>query len=299
MGIHDREYYRDDRTGGTWGTGPTGGMTAVVWIISITVVVHVVQLLGANHVNGRTIDRVGDWLELGTETFLAGQIWRLETYAFLHDLGGLWHILFNMFLLYVTGREFEQVRGSREFVAFYLLAAIVAGLAYLGLAIVLGDQTPVIGASGAVNAVLWWYALRHPKEIWYLFFVIPVPVFWIAVLKAVFDVYPVLVQLGGGDVGDNVAHACHLGGVAFGVLYTQYHWQLTGWWPSRGRGLKSLLRRRPNLKVHRPEEPEVDFDVRVDGLLEKVLREGEASLTADERAVLMEASRRARERSPR
>jgi hypothetical protein len=104
---------------------------------------------------------------------------------------------------------------------------------------------------------------------------------------------------GRGSPDDRIAHSAHLGGLLFGILYQQSGWRVTGWLPEWTR-VRKLFRRQPSLRVHRPAEPEPDFgpdfESRVDALLDKVARSGESSLTTEEREVLMEASRRARNR---
>jgi hypothetical protein len=106
-----------------------------------------------------------------------------------------------------------------------------------------------------------------------------------------------IVQLSGDQVFDGIAHAAHLGGALFGVLYWHYHWQLDG---LLGRlGMPTLprisRRRRPRLRVVAPP-PEPDEMSRVDELLQKIHELGQESLTAEERAILAEASERIRNR---
>ncbi|MEZ6065930.1 MAG: rhomboid family intramembrane serine protease [Planctomycetaceae bacterium] len=301
MGIHDREYYRGNAPGSGWGAGPgAGARSAMSVILWTTIVAYVIQLLVG--------DRVTAWFDLRLSTppgfypgkghgVLSGEVWRLLTYGLLHDRHSPWHIIFNLYILYITGRDFEATRGSREFLTFYITGILVAAVAYLVFGALVGSTIPSIGASGAVNAVFIWYALMHPREIWYILFVIPVPVLWIAVLKIIFDLHPALLQLAGDDPGTGIAHACHLGGVLLGALYFYNNWFLSGWLPTRGFNLNRAFRKRPPLKVHRPEVPAAEFNERVDELLDKVHREGEASLTQEERELLMEASRRARGKS--
>src|SRR5690606_3637512 len=96
--------------------------------------------------------------------------------------------------------------------------------------------------------------------------------------------------------GMAVAHSAHLGGIVFGVLYHVFGWNLTAGRFGSLPDFRKMLRRKPNLKVHQPPPDDSRFDSRVDALLEKVAQQGEASLTDEERSVLIEASRRARER---
>ncbi len=95
--------------------------------------------------------------------------------------------------------------------------------------------------------------------------------------------------------GDYVAHAAHLGGALFGFIYYKTGWTLFSLFP--GNVLKrGLGQRRPKLKLHSPEQDDESLSRRVDEILEKISREGEASLSKDERRVLEDASRRYQKR---
>jgi hypothetical protein len=119
-----------------------------------------------------------------------------------------------------------------------------------------------------------------------LFFFIPIPAWLAAVLFVGIDI------LGAsGTAGDpHVAYSMHLAGAAFAAVYFQFDWSLTELkfarlaWPKFGR--------RPHLHIHTPEEePNSDLGEEVDHILEKIYRDGEASLTPKERKTLEAASR--------
>lgn len=294
MGLESRDYYRSEPSGVGWDAGSSRGFSAVTWVIIITGGVYIVQLLLGE---GFT-----EWFDLDPAAVLHGELWRLCTYDFLHSRESPWHILWNMYILYVTGREFEQRRGSREFVAFYLLAGVLSGVLFVLWSLGLRQVHPAIGASGAVVAVMIVYALTYPRQVWYFFGVIPIPIWVIAGLTVIFDLHPMLLELSGERVADGIAHSAHMGGILFGALYWKQNWRVTSWLPAgRPGGGKRWFQRRPQLKIHRESAPVHDarFDRRVDELLEKVAREGEASLTDEERSILIEASRRARHRMSR
>lgn len=292
MGIENREYYREERPAYAWEDHGRGrSWSAVTWMLLITVATFVAQLvLGP---------RFTELLMLQPQLVQQGQIWRLLTYAFLHHPGDPWHILLNMWVLHMSGRDFEARRGSAEFVAFYLMAAVIAGLAVLGWEAVSGRGAAALGASGATSAVLMVYAFTYPRSQILMFGFLPMPMLTFAGLIILLDSLPLLRELTGGRP-DGIAHTAHLGGFAFGILYQRFNWRVLNWLPFSGRiSWGKLVRRQPALKVHRPP-PSVtelpDFEQRVDDLLDKVARSGEASLTDEERQILVEASRRARNR---
>src|SRR5205823_6729715 len=81
-------------------------------------------------------------------------LWQLVTYIFLH--GGFFHILFNMFGLYMFGSELERTWGTREFTKFFFLCGI--GAAITSVVVCPRSPIPIIGASGAIFGLLLAYA---------------------------------------------------------------------------------------------------------------------------------------------
>ncbi|MET0204767.1 MAG: rhomboid family intramembrane serine protease, partial [Casimicrobiaceae bacterium] len=85
------------------------------------------------------------------------QVWQLLTYGFLH--GGLVHLLFNMFALYMFGGALEQVVGSRRFTAYYLVSVLAAAVTQLLVMALAREIYPTVGASGGVFGLLLAYAI--------------------------------------------------------------------------------------------------------------------------------------------
>lgn len=149
------------------------------------------------------------------------RIWQPFTYLFLHDASTIWHILGNMFMLYVFGRELELVWGRNKFLQYYFLTGIGAGLINVivkTVPVFFGEppsDTATIGASGAIFGILLACAILFPDRQVTLF---PIPIkmsmrtFVIAmtVLEFVFTF---------GLGGDNISHICHLGGMLVGYVY--------------------------------------------------------------------------------
>ncbi|MEP6720517.1 MAG: rhomboid family intramembrane serine protease [Variovorax sp.] len=142
--------------------------------------------------------------------------WQLLSYSFLH--GGLSHLVFNMFGLYMFGAELERVWGARRLLVFYFVSVLCAALAQLGVAALSGSMVPTIGASGGLFGLLLGFAMLFPhRKIVPLIPPIPMPA-WLFVL-----LYG-LVELGLGVTGslNGVAHFAHLGGIAGGWLTLRY-----------------------------------------------------------------------------
>lgn len=220
--------------------------------------------------------------------------WRLLTSGFCH--GGLMHIAFNMFVLFMFGRLIEPIYGSKEFLLIFLFGVVVSGLAHIAIGILMGTNHSAVGASGGVMSIVCITAMTYPRAKVLLFLVIPMEMRWMAVLVIGID----LLGLFGIHIfGGNTAHAAHLGGAAFGIAYKYYGWRLSGFFS----GWKNPLKRRPRkpkLRVHRPDDDSSDrvdqLDAKVDALLAKISEQGEASLTDEEREILAEASRKYRKR---
>jgi membrane associated rhomboid family serine protease len=320
MGIYDREYYR--REGPSFLEAFHLRGQVCNWLIILNIVAYVIQLF--TRVRSPSVDWNGlapweagpftDALKLNVDAVLHGQVWRLLTYAFLHDPGvGLapgqfyWHIIFNMLFLYMFGRDLEGMYGPREFLAFYLVSALVGGLAFVATGLLTGSQN-CIGASGAVTAVMVLCALHFPHRTILLFFVLPIPLWIFVGFQVLQDSFLFVNQAAarGQDVlKSRVAVAVHLGGAGFALLYYRMQWRITRIWTLVGTW--KAQRSRPRLRVYREEEarptaavpaaaPAASADVdeqleaKLDAVLEKVARSGQASLTESERQILLRAS---------
>jgi membrane associated rhomboid family serine protease len=327
MGIQSRDYYREWRPS----AGALIGTPVVKYLIIVNVIVFVLQLISVQDIRVSPLERlkkhdperfknfteedippeyydtrrvsiVQEWFQLDADkTIYHGQVWRLLTHAFCHDRTNPLHIVINMLCLYWFGVTIELKYGSREFLYFYLTAAVFAGLAYVGLNLLTGALNPAIGASGAVMAVMMVYTMHYPGQIIYLFFFIPLQIRWAMVLFVAYDLYPTLQSLAGVQVFTGIAHAAHLGGALFGFLYVHFHWRLT----SLGGGMTMpRWRRKPRLRIVRvderrpqPEpEPAASSSRRLDEVLAKISRSGQGSLTDEEREILHRESDRLKNR---
>lgn len=282
-----------------------GGASSVCKrLVVINVVIYVVQLITRGP--GPGIGGITGWLELDPVPFFESfQLWRIVTYAFCHDTGTPWHIFFNMLFLWWFGNPLEAMYGSREFLKFYLAAAVISGAGHLALDLSMGRLSPAIGASGAVMAVTMVYAMYYPRHVIYIMFIIPVELRWIVLFYIIVDLHPVLLALGGTQLRDNVAHAAHLGGLLYGFLYKHYDLRFSqiskDWNFPGGKGaVRRWFRRRPaDVRIYAPPvegERDPGLDRRVDEILAKISEHGEDSLTSEERTLLKEASRRYKQR---
>lgn len=288
MGLENREYLRDDYNDDSPRMSfAVGGI--VKKLIVATVICYLAQLFTTK--NGVSI--VQSWLELNfSSTVLGGQIWRLVTYAFCHDVGDLFHLVMNMATLFFIGRMLVLLLGEKEFLWFYLTSAVFAGIVGLSFYRLINMAPSIVGASGAVYAIFTLVAMHYPKQTVLLMGAIPIQMRWLLALFIALDVLPILT---GQARFSQTASSCHLGGVLFGFLYFKWHMNLSRWW-DRIAGRVMNRRRNPGrLKVYAPStQPETSLDEQVDAILEKISQHGEASLTARERNILTQASRQLR-----
>lgn len=155
------------------------------------------------------------------------ELWQVVSYAFLH--GGLLHLAFNMFALYMFGGPIEQVFGGRRYLLYYFVCVVSAAIAQLAVSAMTGAVYPAIGASGGVFGILLAYAIYFPRNrIMLLFPPIPMPARVFVLVYAALELF-----FGVTGTQEGVAHFAHLGGLVGGFVMLQY-------W----RGIDALRRRR-------------------------------------------------------
>jgi membrane associated rhomboid family serine protease len=229
--------------------------------------------------------------------------WTIITYAFAHSFD-IWHIVFNMLALYWFGKLFIEYLGSDKLVALYVLGALAAGITYL----LVFNTIPffkeraatfdgMVGASGAVYAIMIGAATLLPDYTFFLLFLGPVRIKYIAAF------YIVLSFLGsvGGNAGGNIAH---LGGALMGYIYIKQlqvgvNWG--GWITSVLDWVRGLFK--PNSKVKvtyrkdaAEKKPTAKFSKatqdEIDAILDKISDKGYESLSKDEKEKLFNASKK-------
>jgi len=148
--------------------------------------------------------------------------WQLLTYGFLH--GNMTHIFFNMFGLWMFGRELELMMGPKRFLTYFLICVVGAGFVQLVVAAFQGGIYPTVGASGGVFGILLAYGLTFPnRTVMLLFPPIPMKAKYFVLLYGLLELY-----LGVSGNAPGVANFAHLGGMFFGFILLRY-------WSSRRR----------------------------------------------------------------
>jgi membrane associated rhomboid family serine protease len=145
------------------------------------------------------------------------QPWQIITYSFLH--GGLGHIFFNMFALYMFGSQIERVLGTKRYFNLYFASVITAAVAQLMVAAASGGTPyPTVGASGGVFGLLLAYAIYFPnRTVMLIIPPIPMPARWFVALYGGLELF-----LGVTGTQAGVAHFAHLGGMLGAWLLIRY-----------------------------------------------------------------------------
>jgi membrane associated rhomboid family serine protease len=289
MGIYDRDYERNGGYGQQPGIRLDGPRTLTTNLVLVTFGVYLLQIFTQPGQPAAAGDSgwFSNYFSLHADVLQKPWLlFELLTYGFLHDPGDIKHIIFNMLGLWFFGRAVEQRYGRQEFLAFYLIAIVFAGIVWLiSQLIMAGAPLSIIrmlGASGGLSAVLILFALNYPKQMVYIWGVLPLPAWAFAIFFVGSDVMGALNRSG------NVAYTAHLGGALFGFLYFQNRWRVSTWLPSRFSLPKP--KSKADLRIHQPEEVESETDQRVDAILKKIQEQGQESLTWRERRTLEKAS---------
>lgn len=137
--------------------------------------------------------------------------WQFVTYMFAH--ASFWHLLSNMLALYIFGRVVEKNVGTKEFLLFYFLTGVLSGVASYFTYFYTGRPYAVIlGASGAIYALMFLFALLFPTAIVYIFGLIPIRAPLLVLIYFFIDFF-------GQFASDGMAHFVHLYGLLFALLY--------------------------------------------------------------------------------
>ncbi|MBT8234686.1 MAG: rhomboid family intramembrane serine protease [Bacteroidia bacterium] len=274
-------------------------------LIVVNVLVFIVNAI-LPFLFGWNKDVLIQWFELPKDLgrFLT-QPWSLVTYSFFH--GGIWHLFWNMIILYFSSRIFLNLFGGRKLTNVYFLGVILGGLifmlSYNVFPVFAGARTALIGASAGVTAVLIFICTYIPNQEVRLFF-FNIKLWYLGVFVVLLD----LIQIpSSGNAG---GHLAHLGGAFLGYLYAR---QLTkgndigAWFSNILDGISDLFNSKRSAKapmktVYRKKKERgakkdaVDYDKeskqrKIDSILDKISKSGYESLSKEEKDYLFKAGK--------
>jgi membrane associated rhomboid family serine protease len=240
--------------------------------------------------------RVFEHLALSLDGIRHGYVWQLITFQFMH--AGVLHLLFNLFTLFFFGKALEETLGTRRFLQAYFGAGVAGGLMQVLCTWLIYpsaySHVDTVGASAGIMGIIAIYSMINPYQAINIWGIFPIRAMWFLIAVALISFYFTIIPVGA------TAHAAHLGGIIFGVVYAKWFMDSDWTFPK----LRLRFRREPRprelvttpagsfwkkSKSMPPEEdiPSGDFiSKEVDPILDKIHAHGMQSLTDRERRIL-------------
>jgi membrane associated rhomboid family serine protease len=265
----------------------------ILWNIGLFVIPEIVFLvLGLSGIRISYFDYVAVYSYPGE---LLWKPWTLFSYAFFH--ANIWHLIFNMLMLNFVGRLFLTFFNARQFLGLFFSAAIFAALMYIvGYGLLGKVNTPMVGASAAIMAVLFATAAYSPMMEIYVYFA-RIKLWHIAAILIAID----LVSLPLNNLG---GHLSHLSGAFFGYFYIVQLRAGRDFASGFSRifdlftGKKQTRLRKVHKTYHRPApkpQPKIvtkdKAQQQIDEILDKISKSGYESLSKEEKDFLFRAGK--------
>jgi membrane associated rhomboid family serine protease len=205
---------------------------------------------------------------------------------FVH--GGVWHVAINMFVLWMFGSELETIWGKNEFLKYYFVTGVGAGIIWL-IFNISGSNAILIGASGAVYGILMAYGLIFPNRTVYIYFLFPVKVKWFVIFIGA------IAFISSMGTGSNISHLAHLSGMLIGYLYLRFsdHWRNITF------NFRKKIIELKNLHKDKNNQREIKLKKEVDMLLDKANIFGWDSLSDEEQIKLKSSSWKLSSKKPK
>jgi len=193
----------------------------VKWLLISNTVIFLITSLGPASLHSHIA-----LLQLTPDTVIHNfTLWQLFTYLFLH--AGPWHLIVNMFVLWMFGVQLEREWGTRQFLKYYFLCGIGAGICDVLMHAALGDwSTTTVGASGAIFGLLLAFGVLYPNQTILMNFLFPIKAKYFVMIYAAVELWSCIAVDNSG-----VSSIAHLGGMATGFIYLKsglpaLHWHL-------------------------------------------------------------------------
>ena len=264
--------YQFQSNQGQFSYNPSFFTDAIKLLISINFIIFILQSISSSEnlffpLFGLVPKLV--WSEL--------MLWQPLTYMFLH--GGVWHVLINMFVLWMFGSELERLWGKNRFIKFYFFTGIGAGIVTMIFSH--NSIIPIVGASGAVYGILLAYGFIYPNRKVYLYGIIPIKSIWFVIAIGF------LAFISSINNNSNISHLTHLSGmvVAYLILKNPFHLKAI-WFSMQKKFIENKLKKETKEKFKR-EKIKLDLNL----ILDKINREGYKSLTNEEQDQLYKSSK--------
>ena len=212
----------------------------VKWIVIACVAVWLLQ----RTVGMLGFDRLTAWFGLVPALVVKGFIWQPATYMFLHSPDSMFHLLFNMLVLWLFGSDLESHWGSRGFLRYYLICGVGAAVFITVLGLFANPNIPTVGASGAIYGVIMAYGMIFAQRTILFMMIFPMKARTFSIILFAIAFISTFDSRGGG-----VSHVAHLGGAVTGYLYLKRAWRFGDFY----REMRWKLKRR-RFKVMPPSD---------------------------------------------
>jgi uncharacterized protein len=174
----------------------------VIYIVIANIIAFLFQKLSPGFENMMTL----------VPSLVLNEPWRLVTHMFMHSNQNLFHLIFNMYALFIFGPLVEHRIGSKRFLLVYFISGILAGIGFTLFN--LSSNIVGLGASGAIMAILGIVIVLFPDLKVLFFFIIPMSMRTFGIIIALIDIFGFITPTNTG-----IAHIAHLIGLACGVTY--------------------------------------------------------------------------------
>lgn len=238
MGYYRTPPFRPYGAGGFGGVPPLTPANRVLMIAcgAVWVVQLLLRLLAQVNLD--------PWLGLVPELFVRGRVWQPLTYMFLHSTYDLFHLLFNLLMMWMIGGELERHWGSRRYAAYFLVCGVGAAAFVVAQGLWRGSGGATIGASGAIYGLILAYGTIFSERVILFMMIFPMRARTLAIILFAVAFLSNLSRPDGG-----ISHIAHLGGMVVGWLVLKRAWRVGDLF----REIKWRVRRR-RLKVMPPRD---------------------------------------------
>jgi len=272
-----------------WARNSSATMRLIIINVAFTLSVWVVSAF--------SIDKSGSFVQVPSSFIeLAKKPYTIITYMFSHDSltgggSGIFHLLFNMIMLYFIGRVFEDLLGKMRTYQTYFVGGFFGALGF----ILLDSNSILVGASGAVMGLMYGLTVLRPNYEFFLYGFLRLKLWWVTVAYAFFDLLGILA---GSNDGGRICHVA--GGLAGALLVMIWTGRISNFIPQRpsksARSMKPnkvTVARSPNrpaqTKTNRPAADGVPTQQEIDAILDKINESGYDNLTKKEKETLFRA----------